>query len=332
MSDRISSVHRNFIGACLGIIVFMTSGCVTAPANAPAPPARSTCTPSNIEANPYQSHVPPQELITTFSGRFASLGLARQDALAQLGKNIEHWSDRVDVAIDDFHMVRIVVTYLDPVLIQYIVLNHVLNYPDMSMDDAGFSARLTETMIRLGSRNEMLFIITITSPFYREQAYNDHVLNVRIPIEEMTLISSGDVRVTPTHEDHILDESIDITHGPVSGIVGYPLAVMDQGQCVWIVDQWTNFLTLDIPWVALGTNTFQAQFWNIPYRPLVMENNSHQVPTHDPNYDWNPVSKRAAPPTPSWEPNAQFDNTDWTIYWQEMGRYIWSLVITESFH
>lgn len=331
MFDRSSSIRKILIAACLGLCLFVTPACGTTTVNAPAP-VRPTCTPSNTEANPYLSHDPSQGLVDIFLSRSTNNGMARQDALVQLGKNMEHWSDKVDIALDDFHMVRIVVTYLDPILIQYIVLNHVLNDTSVSMDNDSFNDSLAQTMNRLGRRDEMLFIVTVTSPFYREQAYNDSVLVVRIPIEQMALISSSDMRVTPTHEDHILDENIDITHGPVSGIVGYPLAIMDREQCVWIIDAWTNNLTLEVPSITLGNTVFERQFWNIPYRPLVMEINNRQHPTMDPYYEWNPVRMLATPPTPNWDPNVQVDDTDWTIYWQDMGRHIWSLVIRESHH
>ena len=331
MYDHITTFHRNFISACLGGCILITSACGTTAITTPVP-QQSPCTPSDFGTNPYLTHEISPELSRIFSGRFSTLGTSRQDALAQLGKNVEHWSDQVDIALDDFNMIRIVITYLDPVLIQYIVLNHLLNAPNVQIDEPGFINSIHETMDRLGARDEMLFIVTITSPFYREQAYNGTVLTLRIPIEQMELISSGDLRVRHTHEDHILDENIDITHGPVSGIVGYPLGVVNQGECAWVIDQFTNTLTLDVPAVRLGNEQFNDQFWSIPYRPLVMESNNHQIPIYDPNYDWISVEPLKSPPTPSWVPNAQFDSTNRTVYWQEMGRYIWSLVIIESHH
>jgi hypothetical protein len=328
MPISVPSFRRFLITAWLGVCLF-TTACVTPPENTPAQP-QPTCTPPN--ANPYLSHGLSPEMAAIFSNRFVNIGTTRQDALSQLGRNTEYWSDQVNVAIDDFQMVRIVITYLDPVLVQYIVLNYALNDPGIVLDDASFILTLDETMNKLGGRDEMLFIVTITSPFYRELAYNNNVLTVRMPIEQLALVSSGDIRVTPTHEDHILDENIDITHGPVSGIVGYPLGVTIQEQCTWIIDQWTNTLTLEIPSVTLGALPFNTQFWSIPYQPLVRENNIHQIPTYDATYASSPISKLETPPTPNWEPNAQFDDTNWTVYWEDMGRYIWNLVITESHH
>jgi len=199
----------------------------------------------------------------------------------------------------------------------------------MSMDR--FDYELYQTMSKLGTRNEMLFMVTITAPFYQEQAFNSNVLNVRLPIKEMALISGSDIRVIPTHDDHILEENIDITHGPVSGILGYPLAVQNNEQCIWLMDQYTTTLTLDVPRVILGGTEFGSQFWSIPYRSLVMSDDHHPNPTYDPNFA-APLSDLEEPPTPNWQPNAQNDNTYWQTYWENMGRYIWNIVITESRH
>jgi hypothetical protein len=98
------------------------------------------------------------------------------------------------------------------------------------------------------------------------------------------------------------------------------------------MDQWTNTLTLSIPRVTLGSTEFGSQFWSIPYRSLVMQDNKRPTATFDPNYDWSRISKIVSPPTPNWKPNAQIDDTIWKNYWEDMGRYIWDLVITESLH
>ncbi|MEP7136939.1 MAG: hypothetical protein ABI904_18590 [Chloroflexota bacterium] len=270
---------------------------------------------------------------------FTNASAARQNALSMLGKNTEHWSDKVDIAIDNTHMVRIVITYLDPTLVEYIVLNYFLNtvyLPNgsnniistpMSMDR--FDYEIDQRLRKLGERNEMLFVATITAPFYQAQAFNSNVLTVKIPIQEMDLISGANMRVGPTHDDHILEENIDITHGPVSGILGYPLGILNQGQCTWLMDQYTTTLTLDAPRVTLGPTEFGPQFWSIPFQPLVVSSDSYASPTYDPNFA-TPISELRDPPTPNWIPNAPTDSTIWETYWQEMGRYLWNVVITAS--
>lgn len=325
--------YRSWIFSGLGLCLF-TTACQPASVPAPARP-QPTCISNTPESNPYIMH--PQEgpanIFRDYKNGLITYDDARQKALSQLGINVKHWSDKVDLAADEYNMVRIMVTYLDPALIQYIVLNHTLATASIPTD---FDLELKSRVAKLGERNEMLFIITVTSPFYREQAFNANVLTVRIPIEEMALISASDVRVFPTHEDQTLDELIDITHGPVFGIVGYPFAIQHQDQglnsCLWIIDQWSNTLVLEVPSVTLGATKFERPFWNIPYRPLVMETNSSPIATFDPFYDTSRLSRLEEPPTPTWAPNAQTDESNWKMYWEDMGRFIWNAVIMESHH
>jgi hypothetical protein len=336
MIFRISAFHRFLFSSSLGICFFITACATTV--NTPIPASQSICISPTPEINPYFSHPILPEVTNIYSKILTDPAGARQDALSQLGKNAQHWSDQVNIATDDTHMVRIMITYLDPVLIQYIVLNDVLNsyIPGINTPESNdyLNYRISNALQKLGQRNEFLFLVTITSPFYREQAYNNAVLTVRLPIEQLALVSTADVRVTPVHEDHILDENMDITHGPIHGIVGFPLAIQTKTECLKVIDEFTTTLTLDVPSVTLGNNNapFGVQFWHIPFQPLVAEKDIHPTPTYDPYYASNPVNPLATPPTPYWEPNAQTDHTDWTAYWNDMGRYIWNVVIAESYH
>ena len=337
MCFRAAVFDRFLIGSCLGVCIFATACGTPASAIAAALP---TCIFPTPAANPYRSHQLSENAARIYADyRNGSLS-ARQDAFTQLGKNTGHWSDYKDMPINDEQMVRVVVTYLDPVLVQYVVLNHLLSRINTtslidinnSTPQNDFAAKVDETMRNLSGRNEMLFVITVTTPFYRAQAHNENILTVQIPIKEMELISGADIRVRPTHDDHILAQTIVITHGPMSGIVGYPIAVTNNDQCIQVIDDWTTSLTLVVPSIKVGDTVLGPQFWSIPYRSLVMQDDYHPVPTFDPYYDSTRISKITSPPTPNWIPNAQFDNTDWRMYWEDMGRHIWNLVITESDH
>jgi len=342
VAEKALFIRNILIKALLFICALTNSGCSAL--FGPLPPATGTIChlPSNSEANPYQNAVelaatqmPTQmpDVSSTYIYSILDNTGARQRALSQLTRNTEHLSDQVNVATNDTNMVRIVVTYLDPELIQYIILNQFLNDPEQVNDKniENFNDDLNQIMKKLGERNEILFLVTITSPFYVEQAYNSNVLIVNIPITEMTLINGSGRRVKPHHSDYILNSSIDITHGPVSGIVGYPVAVIDQGQCMPTIDKWTNSLTLELSKIELGGNEISTQVWSIPYRSLLMTDNSYPTPTFDPMMG-TPISRLEAPPTPHWIPNAKEDSTDPLLYWTEMGRYIWNYVINESHH
>jgi hypothetical protein len=342
MVFRISSLSNHLISTCIGICMVITACNGTSPVNSvAAPQIQPTCVSSTVGVNPYITHVPSQNVRDIYLNSFTNPSIARQEALVLLGKNTEHWSDKVDIAIDNTHMVRVVITYIDPILVDYIILNHFLNtlylpngsnnVPSTPVSMDQFDYEIAQRMRKLGERNEMLFVVTITTPFYQAQAFNSNVLTVRIPVNEMTLVSGADIRVVPTHDDHILEENIDITHGPVAGILGYPLAVLNRDQCTWLMDQYTTTLTLDVPRVILGATEFGSQFWSIPYQPLVMQSDIHANPTYDPNFA-TPISELRDPPTPNWNPNAQDDTTAWPAYWEDMGRYLWNIVITASHH
>jgi len=327
------------------ICTFAVSGCdVFEKVVGPLPPPEGSSCPlqAGSEESPYQHTV---ELAATqmpdFSSAFPSSDIdsiiARQGAFSQLRRNAEHLSDQVDIATNNTNMVRITVTYLDPELVQYIILNHYLNDSELIYEsDEGkriweFNNALNQIMNKLGERNEILFLVTVTSPSYTEQAYNSNVLTVRLPITKLTLINGSGRRINPSHPDYILDTPIDITHGPVSGIVAYPVAKIDQGQCMPSIDKWTNSLTLELSEIKLGETDVPTQVWSIPYRSLLMSDDSYPTPTYDPAMG-TPITKLETPPVPHWIPNAQEDSTDPLQYWSEMGRYIWNYMINESHH
>ena len=140
------------------------------------PPATITPIPTCISStpNPYESH--PQSDADTiyreyYEGRIG-LEQARKEAFLRLAENAEHWSAYRDLARDDNRMIRITLTLIDPALIQYIVLNHALtNAANNSfiMNTTQFQDTVTYVMNLFGAREELLFLVTITSPTYVNQ-------------------------------------------------------------------------------------------------------------------------------------------------------------------
>jgi len=334
--DQFFSVRRIFILSFLLICMSVASGCEY-PDWVIRPDEPNCVASPDSEVNPYlfaigQISKQLSDAGIGYQNSIADPYGARQRALLQLADNTEHLSDQANIATNDTNMVRIVITYLDPELIQYIVLNHYLNDPEQfneNKDVVRFNNELKQRLQKFAERKEILFLVTITSPFYKEHAYNSDVLTVKIPIMEMKLINGSGRIFYPAHADYILSTDIDITHGPVSGVVGYPIFNEDQGQCAWLIDQYTNSLTLELPRVILGENELGRYYWNIPYRSLIMADDNKPNPTYDPIMA-TPVYKLDTPPTPHWIPNATVDPTDKTKYWDEMARYIWSYLIAES--
>ncbi len=324
MADQSAFIRKVLIRVCLGGVVFFTSACASTTYINTSPQILPTCVSPSL--NPYLSHPPPNQvtdIYTNYKNGSINYESARQDAFSQLGKNVAQWSSYEDIVLDDQRMVRISVTYLDPMLVQYILLNHALAPPNNLMDQNWFISQIQMAMDRLAKRNEIVFIVAITSPIYENALY------VTMPIEDLKLVNASGVSIPRTHNDPILGKKINITQGPVYGYVGYPVSVSLQNNCTGVMDQWTTSLTLELESLILADNPFYALSWNIDYEPLVvLLENPRPVPTIDLAYDVTRFSKSNTPPTPNWTA-VQMNDTDLKTYWEEMGRYIWNEVIME---
>lgn len=222
-----------------------------------------------------------------------------------------------DVDIDGERKLRISLTYLDPMLVQYIILNYTLGSNNsIGVDD--FKKQIQEALNSLANRNEIIFIIAITAPTY------DNTLKVNFPINYLILTNASKTRVPPSHNDPLLSEEVDVSKETIFGYVGYPAAISQQ-DCTAVMDIWTTSVTLDLKSITEENNPFRNLFWVIDYRPLVpVQNNNPATPTLDQVYDLNRLSEATAPPTPDW------NDTNLQKYWEDMGRYIWNRLLMGS--
>ena len=335
MVDRVSSIHKVLILVFLGGCILIVPACAPAPVSASTqilPPCDEL---PPAETNPYLSYQQLQRqsgamtIYNDYKSNFIFLDDAKRRSFAQLGESTKYWSDYVDVALDNTRMVRITVTHIHPALVEYIVLNHIF-FMNMTSDDLQiFKSKVHSVLNKLAERKETLFLIVVTTPSYTKQAHGDQVLTVKIPLNQMALVNGSNLKVYPTHDDYVLNETIDITHEPVAGIIGYPIAVSKQEICTWVIDQYTNALTLDIPSIDLGGTSKGGQFWNIPYRPIIEMDAGVIYPVYDPSMDLGRIHFYTEPPEPYWGPGTA-DPTIWKNYWEEMGGYIWNLLSLAS--
>lgn len=322
MVDRFSSARIFFVRAFLGISVLVLPACAPTPVSAStqAPQTLPTCVSPSL--NPYRSYQPPTQvtnIFTNYRNGFMTYDSARQDAFSQLGEHIKQWSDYKDIFIDEQHMVRISITYLEPILVQYIVLNYALKPPNSSMDTNWFTSQIQTAMDNLAKRDEIIFIVIITSPVY------ENTIHVTFPIKDLKLVNTSGRQVSTTHSDPILNERINIKERAVYGFVGYPVSLsLQDTTCAGVVDQWTTSLALDLKSISDEKSPFYGLSWNIPYQsPVVLQGNSHPVPTIDPSYNVNRFTEYEMPPIPAMNSN----DTGSKAYWEELGRYIWKKVL-----
>lgn len=300
-----------------------------------------TCVSSN--PNPYDSHnaVGPDKIYRDLRAGTITLEQARKEAYLRLAVNAEHWSEFRDLARDDNRMIRVTITLIDPILVQYIVLNHALRnevITGLTMTPEDFDATIKAVMARFGERKELLFLVTVTSPEYVNQPYGERALTAQIPFEEMVMINASDMRVASSHDDHNLSEPITINGGPQHGYIGFPLAVLHQGNCIFIMDLWNTTATLEVGSAQLGDKEFQRLSWTIPYYPLVEQTSEHPVTgfyavEQYMSLDVNLIQPQANPPQPAWNPNSELpEGASWRPYWQNVGSYLWYLVMDPAHH
>ncbi|MGA7194974.1 MAG: hypothetical protein WBW94_15210 [Anaerolineales bacterium] len=317
---------------CAIFICLFLVACAPAVAATDTPPPPTCVSPATGAINPYISSSDSYAsfIYQQYKNKVINLDLAKQEAFSQLANQTKRWSDYRDLGLNETQMARITITYVSPELIEYIVLNDILFDKDNpeNLDD-----ELKNQLNDLGSRNELLFFITITGPKYNDQAYNDDLLTISIPFKQMRLINGSDLMVVPTHDDHVLNEPIQITQGPISGIIGYPISVAQGGSCVWIMDpKWNTTITLDVSSITLNQTQIDTQSWSIPYASLVGQSVQNNPPAFvaTPGFDVSRVSPLTAPPTPIWDSGAGAQDASWQTYWEDMGRYIWSRIMLDD--
>jgi len=330
MCERFSFFNKAFVRFLLCISFFFLTSCGPAPVlpvMSAAPTACSSPPMSIMDRNPYLKH-PISEYVTGIfdNFRFNDSRIARQDALMQMGKNTKQWSDYKNIIGDDGQMIRVSITYLDPVLVQYIILNDVLSLPVETINGMDLTTRIQSEMNRLGQQDKLFFIIIITAP-----VYNGTNLSIDMPVENLTLVNSDGMKALPKQYDYLLTENININQGPVFGIMGYPVSVMSGDTCVAFLNEQTSSLTLDLDRLYMGGKQFDPQFWNISYRSLITQGDSHTIPTYDQGYD-SRLTKLEQPPIADIRTVAGFDERTARFYWEDMGRYLWNVLIGDSGH
>ncbi len=326
------SFNKFWVRCFLCLCVFLVACEQLQMSSAPSPSGLATCVPPDEVVNPYtlQSQTAVQGLYQDYRNNFNNLSVDQRKAFSLLAASAQQSSDYRDFTINGTQTVRITITYLDPLLIQYILLNDAL--VNKYGEDANvFNADLGRAMTNIASRQELLFVITITASSYDPQAYGSSLLTVYLPVAQLTLFNTGTISVPPTHYDHNLDETIIISRGPAYGVVGYPISIISQNNCAQIMDQWTTSLTLDVSSVIVSGVDFKSQFWRILYTPFTQNNDeplvNQIIPT--PLTDPNLIRQVNQPPQPFSTPDSYTTAANWNIYWESMSRHLSEVFFAE---
>ena len=324
--------------SCLCILGILLTAC--APATPPGIPDMPPCTPTAPNVNIYKAtpqswtrvifQLAATPLPPSTSPQDQQIQQAQNAAFDLLVNQVKRWSAIDNIVLSPTKEVRITVTLISPELIQAAYLNDIL-FRRMLFSDPDESAK--KILDGIAERDELLFLVTITTIKYDETATGENLITLNFPVNEMTLTNAANLPVSPDHVDHGLGQSIRITQGPVSGYVAYPLAVLSGDQCIWVLNpEFNQNINISVPSLIVNNIDQGPQTWTIKYVPLLNVDVPPPLPNINPPPGFTPtlVSPAPLPPSPVFNEPVT-DSVYWDSYWQSMARYIWGqITLTET--
>jgi hypothetical protein len=244
---------------------------------------------------------------------------ARYAAFQQLVKETKRWTDVEVIKTENTRETRLTLTFIGPELLQAVVLNETLKDHFLT---SGFQSQLQTVLESVAERNELLFLLTITT--LNNNTYSaKHT--IQLPIDDMSLRNAENLTIIRSHDDQNLEQLIDISAGPVFGYISYPLSIISASQCSWVLDPKFNkkIVIVISNFNVDGVNTNSPLSWSIPYAPLLYMNLPSNLPDFNmpPGFDANLMTPLSMPP----------DDVNQVTYWQDFARFIWGQVTLENY-
>jgi hypothetical protein len=244
---------------------------------------------------------------------------ARYGAFQYLIAETQRWSDIETIKLDDSSEAQIIVTFISPKLLQAVFLSEVLSqgifYPD-------FDARTQTMLSSVADRNELLFLLTITTTNNGNLNLRPHTID--IPMSQMDLVNGEDLQIVPNHDDHNLDQPIQSSSKPVFGYFAYPLAVLANDECKWILEpKYNTNIVITVPTIQVDGVNGGPYTWTIPYSPLIHVEAPPDPPVlmKPPEFDQNLMSSLAQPPS----------GINQTNNWQDFARFVWGQIMQGNY-
>jgi hypothetical protein len=260
----------------------------------PAPTPTSTPVPADVKQQQIQS--------------------ARYAAFQYLINETIRWSDVETIKFNDSSEAEIVITFISPELLQAIFLNNSLKDLTVTSD---FQTQVHNALESIAGRDELLFMITVTSPGNNTNL-NNHV--VKIPITTLVLNNAENLHFAPSHNDYNLNQPINSSAEAVFGYLAYPHVHQPSAdKCKLTLDPKfdTNIVISLLNINADGVDSGPYS-WTIPYAALLNAPISPEMPAFaiPIGYDVNQISPLQTPPSGIKQGNR----------WQDYARFLWSKI------
>lgn len=248
------------------LISTLISACGSVAAAAPA----TGTAPCKLESNPYIITPINQNLINIYENGVVFVGDAnayntiRQQGFNELVNHVYSLSDSVDIQSGD-KTFRITITYISPELIHIIIVNHYL-YKRYTTFSGKLNEQVTNHISRIVGRDEHIFFMTIMASLDENNTAN----NITLPLKQLELINTHNAKTTPEHDDHILENPINLRNSSEYGFFYYPMAVIRNGTCQAVLDKnYDTRFVLSIPNIVINDTDTGPQSWRYEYAPLI---------------------------------------------------------------
>jgi hypothetical protein len=327
------------------IIVFITvvlTGCTGTPPTptsipiTPCPPEAALdntyALPPNPLTNPifqYAAPTPDPFLAVEENQRRQDRAIleARYAALELLKYEAARWTKSITVPLDAANNVQILVTFLSRDLLMAVLQNNIFAHSPRNVD---VYAVMNSNLSQITNRKELIFLVTVIVANPNGGA---HIIDM--DIHQLSLKNSDNHTIPPQHDDHNLDQPINLSQGPAFGFLYYPLAIQMEGVCKQVLDRDNNTkINIETSSVLVDSVPQGPFIWTIPYAPLVDTGSSFYTPAY-------PVTPTLFPQSPITQveldaslfsplnlPPVDMTNE---FFWRDFGRFIWGQVTLENY-
>lgn len=288
--------------------------------------------PSNPLTNPifqYAAPTPDANLAVEENQRRQDRAIleARYAALELLKYEAARWTKSITVPLDAANNVHILVTFLSRDLLMAALQNNIFAHSPRNID---FYGVINGNLAQIAKRKELIFLVTVIVTNPNSGA---HMLDLDIP--RMSLRNSDDHIIPPEHDDHNLDQVINLSQGPAFGFLYYPLAIQVNGVCKQVLDRDSNTkINIETPALLVDSIANGPFIWTIPYSPLVETGNSFYTPAY-------PVTPTIIPQSPITQVeidaslfsplNLPPTDTTSEFFWRDFARFVWGQITLEDY-
>jgi hypothetical protein len=274
-------------------------------AHPPTPIPQPSYTP-----DPVNTPIPAPTVMPTNTPYPGQVETARYAAFRHLIWETERWSHVQNIKFKDSSETEIVITFISPELLQAVFLVNALKEGSSISD---FQAQARAALDSIAEREELLFLLTVTSPL-NNTGLNNHV--IKFDTKTLMLKNAEGLELEPGHIESNLGQPINSSSEAVFGYFGYPLIKPADEKCQLALDpKYNTNIVITLPSIEVDGILIGPFSWTIAYAPLMDLEVPPAPPDFNmpPGYDQSQIAPAQIPPSAIKQANR----------WQDFAKFVW---------